>query len=334
MAKTYKKRAYTADPEQQKKEFSDYFDSSVKDLLAEIQQGGSQRYLEYVKFMSNFHKYSFRNGLLIMMQARRMGFVPSKLMGFMQWQELGLKLDKEAGINPPRPLQVRKMGTVLGQDQYGNDICEQGIRIVHPFTYKRINKDTGEEETGVYFDINTRYPIVDVSQLTQESQERVPQFFARAEGDATTLVETLLTCIRNAGIVVEAHSQKRIDLDLGKAGAGGYSAIGKIVYADDLPSVNTFLVLVHELAHELLHDEALRREMTSQQKEYEAETTAYMVGMHFGIKSPYSADYLVNWKMTEKDLKQHMERIRKTAEKIIDMIEQNSLEQESEDEAA
>ena len=82
--------------------------------------------------------------------------------------------------------------------------------------------------------------------------------------------------------------------------------------------------LAHEIAHSLLHFTADGRRITTrdgkeidkQQRELEAEATAYVVGSYFGIQSP-SDFYLATYRVTPAMLLQAVETIAATVKTIL-----------------
>lgn len=68
----------------------------VEELIAALEQGKSERLLEYLAFQARFHRYSFNNCLLIAIQKPDATFVA----GFQRWKELNRFVRKgEKGIN-------------------------------------------------------------------------------------------------------------------------------------------------------------------------------------------------------------------------------------------
>ena len=61
--------------------------------------------------------------------------------------------------------------------------------------------------------------------------------------------------------------------------------------------------------------------MTANKRELHAEAISYVVSHHFGIRNPFSSDYLQNWGNTEKELLAELETIKTTASAIIEQIE-------------
>lgn len=80
--------------------------------------------------------------------------------------------------------------------------------------------------------------------------------------------------------------------------------------------------LVHEMAHAMLHQ---KTEKSRELKEVEAEGTAFVVLSHFGFDtSQYSLAYVAGWNASQDadNILSAGETIQKTAEQIIDKLEQ------------
>ena len=104
-------------------------------------------------------------------------------------------------------------------------------------------------------------------------------------------------------------------------GAEGYSLGGRILINEILSKSDRVVVIIHELAHELLHkDMETRKNTTRQQSELEAEATSYVVLSHFGIQhgSPF---YLAAYDVTSETLAKALETISSASKEIIGLIE-------------
>ena len=102
----------------------------------------------------------------------------------------------------------------------------------------------------------------------------------------------------------------------------GYSTPGRVVRA---PSAGT-KTLVHEIAHELLHQRSLLPLKSPirpdrQTCEAEAESVAYIVCRHFGFEGLHSPVYLVAHGVDGALLKTRMEQITMCARQLIDAVE-------------
>jgi hypothetical protein len=82
-----------------------------------------------------------------------------------------------------------------------------------------------------------------------------------------------------------------------------------------------FSTYVHEVAHELLHwKDAEGKKSTRQEKEIDAETTAYIVLRHFGLETKDTSNYLALWRAKGDDVRARRKNIQKAAKEIINGI--------------
>jgi N-terminal domain of anti-restriction factor ArdC len=181
----------------------------------------------------------------------------------------------------------------------------KAIRIKAPRIKKELNPKTLEKEQVLigYFGVS----VFDVSHLTPD--HRPPQFFPEVYGDFDALYVAMAKAAREDGILVYVTANTY--------GAQGYSTGGKIVVKEGLSSGNRCLVFLHEWAHEIIHNEQLRKELAKEVKECHAEATSYIVGSHFGIPTPYSSDYLLHWGNTAETLRQEMDIVQRAASHMI-----------------
>ena len=106
---------------------------------------------------------------------------------------------------------------------------------------------------------------------------------------------------------------------LGVNGVYGYSKGGEIKVSSD-GSVNTKVnTLVHEIAHELLHYTEEGKSLSKQQKEIQAEGTAYVVCKHFGLETR-SFNYLALYDADYKKITDNLQAIAKASKEVIDFI--------------
>lgn len=113
-------------------------------------------------------------------------------------------------------------------------------------------------------------------------------------------------------------------------GAKGYYHLEdkKIVVQDGMSEVQTIKTLLHEMAHQTLHDKnnvPEAQDITRNGKEVEAESVAYVVCQHYGINtSDYSFSYVAGWSEGKEtpELKASLDKIRQTASEFICQIDQ------------
>jgi hypothetical protein len=181
---------------------------------------------------------------------------------------------------------------------------ERGIPILAPM-FIRLEKDNPESKTLV------RFKVVHVFDLAQTEGDPLP-----APPDWTSpernelLTQRLLAFAASLGITVTV---KRLAGSTQGASTGGTILLS--------PEAGT-KTLVHELAHELLHQgQQAESPMSREAKEAEAEAVAYVVGRHFGLESLGSPNYLALWHADSKVLKAQLERIVGCSRQIITALE-------------
>lgn len=293
---TEHKRAYT--PQTSPEQLGEMVKGSLGNLMESIKSGNSERLTAYLKFSGRFHQYSQRNQQLIYLQAP----FATRVASYATWKQEGF--------------QVRKLDESKG---------ERGIRILVPippagFKSERRSQRTDElqkEEKDIKTVgfITTRFKVgsvFDISHLTPESQERIPQMFTKIEGDHETIYQRLIAVAESDNI--------RVVETLDTEGARGRSAMGLIQIRPDQPSGNKAAVIAHELGHEILHKREERQTLSKQVKECHAEATAFAVMAHFGIEIPYSAEYLQNWGNDAESLRKELGYVSYAASYIIKKV--------------
>jgi IrrE N-terminal-like domain len=104
-------------------------------------------------------------------------------------------------------------------------------------------------------------------------------------------------------------------------GAHGYSRPGRITILESLSPADTTAVLVHEFAHELLHQRGDDRPASKTVRESEAEAVAFIVGTAIGIRSSVdAADYIQLYDGDADTLRQSLHRIQEAAKMILSAL--------------
>jgi antirestriction protein ArdC len=133
------------------------------------------------------------------------------------------------------------------------------------------------------------------------------------------MLNRLLRFAESRGITVRFVEQCSLN------GAAGTSKGTEIeIRTSETDSSTQAATLAHEIAHSLLHFTADGKRITTrdgkeidkQQRELEAEATAYIVGSYFGIQSP-SDFYLASYKVTPAMLLEAVETIAATVKTIL-----------------
>ena len=258
-------------------------DQAIAALQEELKAGRSDKLIQYLNAMSRFHSYSWNNSLLISYQNPEATFVA----GFQRWLKQGRHVRKgEKGIGIMAPLVYRKRdesgGNQPGPSQAASSEGERSIK---------------------------GFKIVHVFDVTQTEGDELPEL-AKIGGEPGQLLGSLEELIRANGIVLK--------YEVLEGGAKGVSRKGEIGIAVDLDSAERFAVLAHELAHEWMHDLEHRKSMPKTVCETEAEAVAYVVCRSFGLDcSTRSSDYIQMYRGDEATLIASLERIQRTAARMI-----------------
>lgn len=262
----------------------------LKELQEHLQRGinqylDSEKFKNYLDFVSQFHNYSFNNILLLKAQKSDITMIAS----FKKWNDLGRKIKKgEQALFVFAPTEVYK------KDAEGNYIKD----------------NNGEFIKSIYFKL---VPVFDISQT---SGARLPQPIYRLEENFKDPLEfkrifESISKISNVPIRFEEFSEE--------SNLNGYYHHEKkeIVIRKKMSEQMIVKTLLHELVHSRIHSLDENRS----QKEFEAESVAYIVANHFGIDtSNYTFGYLSSW--TDEGRKIEMfttalENITKEAQSLI-----------------
>lgn len=202
----------------------------------------------------------------------------------------------------------RKLGRFVKQG-------EKGIVILAPMTLKRREEkaDEGKEDKDKTF---VAFKAVYVFDLSQTDGEPLPEP-DRVDGDPGAYHQRLREYVASRGISLEEAEL------LG--GADGVSKGGAIVLLSGLSPAKAFSVLVHETAHELLHQTGERPSKTV--RETEAEAVAFVVNEAIGLRNGHSsADYIQLYDGNQATLAASLDRIQKTAAEILAAITEEASE--------
>jgi len=175
--------------------------------------------------------------------------------------------------------------------------------------------DTGEEReelvarTGfVPVDV---WAVEDIRYVDDGQPMSAPDFVQPVVDE--TLYRSLLAFAAARGITVSER---------GLHGARGVSLLGEIgLQVGDHWSLHV-APLIHEIAHELMHDLRARLEPgTRELHEHEAEAAAAVVLAYYGHSTSVSSAYLRGWGARPADVIRSMDRIAKGAGEIVDFVE-------------
>lgn len=186
---------------------------------------------------------------------------------------------------------------------------EKGIVIIAPMIFKKDDDaQSGDEEKIV------RYRAVHVFDISQTEGEPLPEP-NRISGEPGETLARLEAAIMGDSIEVQTVDS------LG--GADGVSTGGTIRIAENLSEAERFSVLVHEWAHELLHQRDKENRPPKTVRETEAESVAFVVSHACGLKTgTASSDYIQLYNGDRDTLTASLDRIQKTACRIIEAIDE------------
>jgi antirestriction protein ArdC len=228
--------------------------------------------------LSRFYEYSWGNCVLISRQRPD----ATRVAGFQRWKKLGRYVKKgEKGIFILAPVirRTKQAEEASKDDPHVTRLNVCGFRAAYVF---------------------------DVSQT--EGKELAE--FSRIDGDPGEQLEKLEALVRRRGIELQYADH------LG--GADGRSEGGKITVRNGMPPAETFSVLAHEAAHELLHRSARRKETTRKVRELEAEAVSFVVSKAAGLDGiGRSADYIQLYSGDRELLQQSLDHIQRVASSMI-----------------
>lgn len=255
-------------------------ESALDTLAAQLDAGRSASLTTYLATMARFHRYSLNNVFLIHSQRPE----ATRVAGFVAWRKLG---------------RFVRRG-------------EKGIAILVPMTYRNRDDhdvaDSSNEETGARTLVGFKAGYVfDISQTDGES---LPAF-AEIGGDPGVFAALLKDFVASRGISISYANA-----ELGSA--HGASLSGRILLRDDLAPAVEFSVLVHEVAHELLHRGDRRTATSKTVRETEAEAVAFVVSHAIGLDTNTAAsDYIQLYSGSKETLLASLEAVRQTAAEIL-----------------
>ena len=283
--------------------------SKSNDILNTLEQGvknvfNSDRYLEYLTFLSKFHNYSWRNTVLIFSQNPEATLVA----GFNDWKNKHNRYVKKG---------------------------EKAIRIIAPY-FKKI-----ETETPV-LDNNGKTVVINGKALTEKKEIEKMMFRAVSVFDVSQtdgepipqLTHELQDTVKNYQelfTAISSFSKYPIEFEDMSGDTKGYFSFieQRIAINNGMSESHTIKTAIHELTHSRLHNPDLNQDeqnkVSRANAEVQAESVAFVVANYFGIDtSDYSFDYIAAWSSGKEldELHQSLEVIQKEANIIIQGIEE------------
>ena len=289
-------------PAEKLKEITDRLEQGIAELF------DSERYKEYLKVMSKFHNYSFRNTVLIAMQKPDASLVA----GFSAWknnfERNVMKGQKGIKIIAPSPYKIK-----------------QEMQKIDPHTQKPIIGKDGKPVTEEKEITIPAYKVVSVFDVSQTEGKELPDI---AVDELTGDVDRY----KDFFAALEKTSPVPIAFENIEGGSHGYYHLEdkRIAINEGMSELQTLKTAIHEIAHAKLHDIDLNAPKDEQPRvdrrtrEVEAESVAYTVCQHYGLDtSDYSFGYVAGWSSGRElaELKSSLETIRSAAAEIINSID-------------
>lgn len=285
------------------KELTDRLEAGIQDLLQ------SDKYMEYLKSISQFHRYSTRNTLLIHIQNPNATRVASYKLWDEQFNRHVKKGEKSirifAPISPPAEKKLmEKLDPATGApvlDSDGKPVMEEMTALSRP-----------------------RFKLVPVFDVSQTYGDPLPELVENLTGDVEQYGAFLDTLRDVSPLPVEFEPLPENN--------DGYCRYGeKIGIREGMSEVQTVSAVVHEITHARLHDKENiaeqpenAEEKSKRMREVEAESVSYVVCQHFGIEtSPNSFGYLAEWGSEDmSEFKASLDVIRKESNALITAIDE------------
>lgn len=296
------------------KEITDSIETGIMELFE------SDKYKSYLQTMSRFHKYSVNNTILISMQKPDATLVA----GFNKWRDGFSRFVKKG---------------------------EKGIKIIAPTPYKI----KAEREK---LDPQTKAPLLDASGKvqTEEVEIQIPMFrvvsvfdVSQTEGEPLpTLASDLTGNVAQFDAFIEAINRTApvpiTIMPLPENTDGYYHMEDKrIAIREGMSEVQTVSAAIHEVAHSLLHNREMEKELQAQQgenakpikpkdrntEEVEAESISFAVCSYYGIQTAEnSLGYIASWSKGKElaELRASLETINKTSSELISGIDTHFAE--------
>lgn len=283
------------------RKITDSIEQGIKDLFE------GEKYRQYLRTMSRFHRYSVNNTLLIAMQRPD----ATHVAGFSKWR-----------------------------DQFGRHVRkgEKGIQIIAPTPYKK-------KVDAVKLDPDTKTPVLDQNgnAIMEEIEIKIPMFrvvsvfdVSQTEGRSLPeIVSDLTGDVQQYDAFMDAlrrASPVPVSIEPIAPTTDGYFSLTEqsITIREGMSEVQTVCAAVHEIAHAKLHNYAMANTKSEvyeetpkkdqRTKEVEAESIAYAVCQYYGIETAENSfGYIAGWSKGKdlEELRASLETINQTASEII-----------------
>ncbi|ANU28566.1 ArdC-like ssDNA-binding domain-containing protein [Planococcus versutus] len=266
---------------------------------------------EHLTFMANFHNYSQRNMVLIDKQ-----FMGAQAVGsFNFWKDKGAAVQKgEKGIKilVPAPVEFYKKN--------GIDVP---VSAANKHERELIAQKQIETSKKVFFKIGHVFEYTQTN--ARELNLSVSEIFGKYHRDGSLESnKELMEALSKVATRLDFTIVDEAPFELGTA-KGAASPTQKIIALNPRNTeFENVSVLIHELAHAKMHTPERAKELSTSEKEFQAEMVAYVVANRYDIDTEdFTLSYLANWTngAALKDKEQLLNEVRSTSSEFIDEID-------------
>ncbi|MFR7994564.1 MAG: ImmA/IrrE family metallo-endopeptidase [Clostridium sp.] len=313
MKKTYNKKS----KEDKEKE--------VNNLLEKANEGiekcftNPEHFKELISYMSKFYNYSFRNTFLIQEQFKGAVAVGS----YTFWKEKGFIVNKgEKGIKILVPNRL---------SDYFINLKGEEVKLSKATPKEKILIEQGEIEVRKGKLIFNQGYVFEVSQTNAKAKD-LPKIFPGRwlDGEVNNydlMYKAMENIANKIGVrIIEPKGE------LGAVKGVSYPLTKEVALNPRNTQLQNVKTLIHELAHAKLHTVETRDNYTTNEKEFQAEMSAYAVCSYFGLDtSEYSFRYIKSWteNVELKDKEKLINEVRETVKEYIKIIEETLINSNS-----
>lgn len=291
-------------------------DSYIEDLAnATDEKALSEEIRKYLDFFSKFYNYSFFNRIMIYIQRPD----ATRVASYKKWQEKKRQVKKGAlGISIFVPI-IKKTDATKDVGEIETKREDLPIEL----------GDKPSEEMRDFlagFKVGTVFDISDTEAISPEGEiPDVPEWWG--ENTPSETADELFGYISN----VASDLGIKLTLEDSKSGEKGYAAGDHINISSDVAGVGRLSVMIHEIAHELMHfkkssifyqGDEIRA--SKELKELQAESVSYVVLRHYDLPAKHHTTYLALWRANKDEIRNNLESISRVAQFIIEKIDEEA----------
>ena len=297
-------------------------EKEVNNLLEKANEGiekcftSPEHFKELISYMSKFYNYSFRNTFLIQEQFKGALAVGS----YAFWKEKGFTVEKGIKILVPNRLS----------DYFINSKGEE-VKLSKATPEEKRLIEQGEIEVRKGKLIFNQGYVFEVSQTNAKAKDLPKIFPGRWLDGEVNNYDLMYKAMENIAnkIGVRIIEPKE---ELGSVKGVSYPLTKEVALNPRNTQLQNVKTLIHELAHAKLHTMETRDNYTTNEKEFQAEMSAYAVCSYFGLDtSEYSFRYIKSWteNVELKDKEKLINEVRETVKEYIEIIEETLINSNS-----